>query len=562
MVIKNKKINAMKNKFLLLIAIAFMFFGMNSCQKVADLTPSVSRKGINSFTASFVNDERPENAFASEVDSVNKIITVVFPYNYPKDSDTVLTISDLTKIRVVANLDDNVTISPAILYMDFTKDNYITVTDQAKNKKIYRVVAEIRKSSECAITNFELTSLGLSGIINENSKTIFITSIDPIGSALAKVSVSHGAVMQPDPTKVALNYNDDVEITVTAQNGTTSSVYTVKRTIPPKRDFGMRSGSAKILWVKKLNTDLGISVLDKTTGIAVTKDYVVINTRGQNSIYLDNKTCAIAGTVNLGACVGDLINFYNTCDDNDNILLCNLASSNTPFKIWKIKGVTGTPEAFIEWNCGVAMGYKFSIKGSIDGDAIITAPYNNGDMKFARWQVKNGILQSQTPDIITTAATTAGWWRRCDIVYTDPTNLNSDYFVAGYALPRKFAWMDGTTHTAKAYGPVISSSWILCATDYVVFNKSHYAVHNTVNSFTYDMDDRIYLYDVSTLSGLNANVWNAPKGIYGGKENGGQNKDGGGDVALKVSDDGYFMYLYFMFTNGCVVCVRFDCFDI
>ncbi|MCK9311294.1 MAG: DUF5018 domain-containing protein [Bacteroidales bacterium] len=551
----------MKNKIISLIAIASIVFGGIGCQEVEDLTPSISRSGINGITASFYGDESSENAFTSEIDSTNGIITVVFPYNYPRTSNTVLTMSDLTKMRVTANLDDNVSISPAILYMDFTKENYITVTDQTKKKKGYDVVAEIRKSAECAITNFELASLGLSGVIDEANKTISLISVDPIGSALATVTVSHGAIMLPDPTTTALNYNNDVQITVTAQNETTSAVYTVKKDVPSKTDFGMRSGSAKILWSKKLNTDLGISVLNLTGGMAVTKDYVVLNTRGLNSIYLNRKTGEMVGEIDLGTNKGSLINFYNTCDDNNNILLCNLAPNAGAFKVWRINGVAAAPELYIEWNGGLAIGRKLSIKGSLEGNAIISAPILAAGYQFARWQVIGGVLQSQTPTLVTITGFTTNWNYNCDIVYTDPTNLNSDYFVACYSAPYKFSWVDGITNTVKAAGAVISSNWIQNATDYTVFNNCPYAASNSVNSFTWGGDDKIYLYDVSTSSGLSTTVWDAPISTYGGKDNGGANGNGTGDVALKVSDDGYYMYLYFMFTNGCVVCVQYDCID-
>lgn len=543
-----------------MIAIFSLLLGMNSCVDVENLTPSVSREGINSITASFDNDESSENSFTSEIDYANGVITIVFPYNYPRTSENVLTMDKLKHVRVVANLDDNVTISPAILYMDLTKDNYITVTDQTKKKKTYKVVAEIRKSAECAITLFKIPSPDIDGIIDEASKTISLISVENIGSALATVSLSHGATISPDPSKQALNYDNEVKVTVTAQNGTTSAVYTIKKAFPSKTELGLNPKSRKILWVKKLNSELGITALNLTGGIAATKDYVVINTRNQNSIYLDRKTGAIAGTLNLGENVGNLVNFYNTCDDNDNILLCNLSPNAGAFKIWKIKGVTGTPQPFIEWNGGLAMGRKISVKGSIDGDAIITAPIYAAGNQFARWQVKGGVLQSQTPNIITVSGLGGSWGTNCDIVYTDPTNVNSDYFAAFYASPYKFAWISGATNTLKTYLPGNNAgNWIPNATDYAVFNKCPYAVYNTINSFTWGSDDSIYLFDVSTTSSITSPVWNAPIGTYGGKDNGGQNANGTGDVALKVSDNGYYMYLYFMFTNGCVVCVQYDC---
>jgi hypothetical protein len=48
-------------------------------------------------------------------------------------------------------------------------------------------------------------------------------------------------------------------------------------------------------------------------------------------------------------------------------------------------------------------------------------------------------------------------------------------------------------------------------------------------------------------------------GLYGGRMNDGTNSNAIQDVKLHVTSDGYFMYAYFMFCNGYVGCVQFDC---
>lgn len=555
----------MKNKIRTMIMVGCTsLFLLNGCQQVEDLTPSVSRHGINSMTASFYGDESFENSFSSEINYETGVITLVFPYNYPRESDHVLTMADLTHVRVQANLDDNVTISPSLLYMDLTKENTITITDQRKEKRTYKVVAEIRKSSEARITNFVLTELGLNGIIDEEKKSISLVFLGSIHETLADVTVSHGATLTPDPRTTALNYDTDFEITVTAQNGVTQATYTVKKEVPAKVEFGMRTGSTKVLWSKKLQADLGITALHLTGGIAVTKDYVVVNTRNEASIYLDRKSGAKIGTMEqMGAIVGNLTNFYSTSDDDGNILVCNLAPNGGTFKVWKIKDVNSAPEIFIDWAASgaTAIGRKLSVKGCLEEDAIITAALMGGDKQFARWQVKEGLLLSHVPEIVTINGIEGPWWNNADVVATDPQDPQGDYFVSCYAPPRKFAWVDGKTNTIKARGPEISPNWIQNAADYAVFNKCPYAVSNSVNSFTWGSDDSVYLFDVSSTSTFGTPIWKAPIGTYGGKDNGGQNTNGTGDVQLKISDDGYYMHLYFMFTNGCVVCVQYDCIE-
>src|SRR5690554_1547548 len=326
----------MKKIYSILAILTASLIILSGCQQVEDLTPSVARDGINSLNASFYGDESSENNFTSEIDYENNIITIVFPYNYPRTSSNVLTMDDLKKERIEANLDDNVMVSPPLLYMDLTQENFITVTDQSKTKKDYKVVAEIRKSAEARITDFSMNALGISGIIDEANKTISLISIDLIGEVLAQVSISHGATISPDPRVTSLDYDQDVVLTVTAQNGVDKVNYTIRKDVPNKVERGMRNGSAKILWTKKLQSDLGITTLHNTTSLAVTKDYVVLNTRNEPGMLLDRKTGAKVGTMsNMGSIQGGLTNFFATADDGNNILISNLAPNAGTYKIWR-----------------------------------------------------------------------------------------------------------------------------------------------------------------------------------------------------------------------------------
>lgn len=547
----------MKNKILSLISSAIFLLGIVACQSPEDLTPSISRNGINSITASFPDDDSDENIFTSEIDYTNRVITVVFPYNYPLTSNEVVTTTDLGKIRMKANVDDNVFISPTLLYMDLTKENYITITDQTKNKIEYKIVAEIRKSAECAITKYNIPSVGLSGIIDDSKKTVSLISVDEIGSALAEISVSHGASISPNPAEVEQDYDTEFTVTVTAQNGVNKAVYTIKKSVPEKVELGLRPNSRKLLWAKKL-VDLGLTVPHMTTGISAIDNYLVINTRAENSIYLDTKTGAIAGTVDINSIKGSLTNFYSTADDGNNILISNLTpGGGAAFTIWKVAGVNGTPEPFISYNTALAMGRKISVTGNINENAIITAPVHGSAGQFARWQVANGTLVSQTPVFVTVGGSPA-WGLNADVVYTDAQNLNSDYFVAYYGAPYKFGWYNGATNAVKTQGAEISSNWIMNAADYIVFNKSPYALSNSVNSFTWGTDDSIYMYDLNANS-LTTLIDVCESGIYGAKALGTSNGNGTGDVAFRASADGYYLYAYFMFTNGYVVCVQYDC---
>lgn len=556
----------MKRNIIFAIALLLTFIG--GCKEPDELLPSVSREGINSITATF--PDGTGEFTGTIVEGTNEIV-IPIPYYFPVSSNNRVTEEMISNMRVRANLDDNVTVSPPLLYMDLSRDNVITVNDQLGEEHKYIVRGEIRKSSECQIKEFSLPELGLTGVINESKKTISLVAIGELEPALADVTLSYHATISPDPREEALDYNEEVELTVTAHDGVTRNVYTVKKEVPEKLPYGIRSGSAKLMFAKQLKADVGITVDHLTGGMAVTDEYVVLNTRNQNSIYLDAKSGEKVGEIELGSAKGNLTNFYSTADRAGNILICNLAPNDGAFRIWKVASVSDTPELMIEWDGGVAVGRKMSVQGDINGDAIITAPILDYGQQFARWTISGGVLASQTPEIVTMSGLEKGWTTNVDIVHTSGSDVNSDYFVASYS-DNTFAWVDGSTNEVSSKLESISVNYIQNAVDFVEFNNAQYTTVNWVNSFTWGAADMVWLLDVSSEANFTGNlasgtcpavVWETPLNTYGPNaiSGGVANANGTGDVALKVSDDGFYLYLYFMFTNGYVVGYQLDCID-
>ncbi len=333
--------------------------------------------------------------------------------------------------------------------------------------------------------------------------------------------------------------------------------YTIYGIIPVKLPAGMREGSGTVIWSKKLDTDLNIDVLHLTGGIAATKDHLVINTRNKESIYVNGKTGMIEGYLNMNGVKGGLVNFYNTSDDAGNILLCNLAPNDAShggaFKVWLIKGIADTPKPYITWAGGVTIGRKISIKGNVDEDAIITAPIMGAGNRFALWQVKEGVLLSQTPQLFTITGTSINWANNVDIISTSSTDPSSDLFVAYGNNPSMVSWVDGETKAIKTSSQ--PTSIMSNAVDNVVFNGTPYIIHNNLSKE--GKDDTAFIYDVSSENGLDTPIWSLSKGTYGGTNN----INATGDTLFKISENGYFLYVYILFTNGSVSCVQFDCID-
>lgn len=540
-----------------------------SCQQPEYKLPDAATKGINSFTAYFIGDSSDENKFSSEIDYENHVITVVFPYTYPSNTVYHLEESDLEKVKVVAGLDDNCYLEPAVLTMDLTKDNIVTLIDQRKERTEYIVRGEIRKSAECAVTSFRLVDQNLTGVVNESTKVISIvydTAPDP---QLAEVELSFGASItgNVDPTKTACDYSKDVTFTVVAQDGKTTADYTVRVELPSTLDKGARPNSGKVLWNVKLKEQYGLTSPLLMTSMAVIKDYVVLNTRAEDLLVVDRKTGNKVGTIALPF-KGNLTNFKITGDYSDNILITNLASDE--IVVYRVKGINGTPTEYMRFTPDGSYGRGISITGSLDSDAIITMPKYQDSWSFLRWTVTNGVLNPTPENVAINCELNSGnWVYNCDITYTSATDTAADYFINSYAqlvsseatVNRASIWMDGASGAARCHSAFKSSNWVRNAGDYVEFNKVGFYAANSVNSFTWGSDDKIFLYDLSD-GNLDNLLWESETGVYGSMATIVEaNGNACSDVALRVSDDGYYMYLYFFFAGGRLVCVQFDCLD-
>lgn len=563
-----------------------IFLGLAACQP-ADLTPDVSADPITSVTATVQIDGANVEFTAYPVEG-SEYITIEFPWFYPVESDNLMPMSVLTDAKMTAVLANNVVIKEPLLRMDLTQENRITVVDQTKQEHTYIITGKIVQLKDCDILDFSIPALNLAGIVKDASSTVSVLAVDELPKTLAAVTISPHASISPDPRVEELDYNSELTFTVTAHDGVTKRTYSVNKEIPPKLANGMRTGSEKIIFEKQLNADLGITTPDMTTGLAVSGDYLVINTRAEDAVVLNRFTGEKVASMSIDAIKGSTTNFYVTSDDDGNILFCNLTPNDgNIFKVWTSADVNSAPIAYIEYDASYtaedgstganALGRKLSVQGSINSDAIITAPfYGSSVTSFARWIVKSGQLLSQTPEIIAINGLPVGWTTNCDICYVDPSET-ADYF-AHYYSGNSLSWITGSTHTLKAGLDVMSVNYIPNAVDIMKFNGGTYLATNQANSFSWGGADFIWLLDVSTTDNYsgaldadynpanptksNAILWQTyhtygPRAIAGAPIN----ANGNSDVILAPSADGYYMYMYFMFCNGYVVGVQFDCLD-
>lgn len=546
----------------------------------------------------------------------NHNVEILFPYYYPEDSDDEVLLLSICDAKVIANLANNVTLVDKLGRLDLTKHNKVRLIDQTKKEITYDIFGTIARSSATEISDFKLsikiddeTTVNYSGIIKGDEIIIPIEEELAPGTLTFRLSphakLYMGAKQIKSGDKVDLN--NPVTLKVVADDGTERSL-SVHKGAPEKIDMGVNTNSAfvKYLFTRKLKDDVGITVDNLTTSLAVSGDYLLINTRGEDIVVLNRFTGAGVGTISLPAeCKGNLRNFCITSDDDGHIFITNLvywkygdAEADPPVpgqwydlnvvKVWKMDSIDSAPEEYISWpisddNYTLSFGRRISVKGSISKDAIITIPCNTypSTSGFYRWVVSDGVLPD-APEWISVADAGYDWNTNVDIAYLG-TEADSDFIMFGYSYTaREMTWFNGKTLAKKTNLDIVDVNYVPNALDVLDFNGVRYLAAAQLNSFTWGRCDFAWLLNTNLETnftgilndqgtfGLTADSpaleWADISGYWGPHAlglnfDGYSNANHHDDIILAGSESGYYMYMYFMFCNGYVVGVQFDCID-
>lgn len=569
----------MKKIIFSLLSMALL--ALPGCHQPEELTLPVAERGVNNLTVYTTWEgyhTADESGFPSKIDHANHTITVQVPYTWPVESDEVQKLENFTNVYVLFNLDDNVFIEPKLHTIDLTKTYQITVTDQQKQRTQWTIKAALAKSTACDIESFTIRDPEVSALIDKGSATASLIYFEQLRNVFADYELSPHARIVPDPSKEAFwcSLDEPKTFTVIAQDGVTSRKWTLQQSEPAKTKKGMRPDSEKLLWAKKLS-GIGVPVLNKTTGIAALDDYLVVHTLGENPIVLNAKTGNPIGTIDLGTLKSDIV--YITADDAGHLVLNTLVSGSGTIKIYRMRDIDSAPELFVEkTTTSGTYGKHISVTGDVYGDAMIAALYCGwvgapGSFSTWRWTIRNGEDVDKNPRWCNVQGLAKGWTNG-DMAYigTDP---QSDYFICGYSM-NQLVWVDGTTDTAKtSIDNVLSNNEQLLAVNAATFNNMPYLICSSETSFDYGISGAMWVLEAEVPETFKGEFLTEPGtstapivyeldradgyGKYGGRLNDGQNTNAYTDVALHVSPDGYFMYGYFMFCNGYVGCVQFDC---
>ncbi len=568
-----------KSIFWTLLAVVLSFA---ACQEPEVLLPAEANKGINNLTVYPTWDgyhTADASGFTSKIDYEKRVITIQVPYTLPVESDNVQKLENYKKVWVQFNLDDNATLEPKLTTIDLTQTYKVTLTDQKKEQSEWTIKAALAKSSACDIESFAIPSLGLTAVIDKSSATASLIYFEQLKNVFAEVVVSPHAKIVPDPATTAFWCSPDEpkKFTVIAQDGVTSREWTLQQTEPARVEEGIRPESGKMLWTTKLSA-AGVAKLDMTTGIAVTDDYVILNTRGEDPIVLDAKKGTTVGTMSLGSIKGATSSYYMTSDHKGHIVINNrVPDDGGVFRVWRMRDINSTPELFIEYATTDVYGDHISVWGDVYGDATVQAAYcgwtSTGSTSTLTWTVKDGQTVDMQPYWCQISG--VGGWTNGDAIRLG-TDATADFLACGYSM-NKLTWVDGATNAALNYVQgTLTGNEGMKAVDAVPFNGINYVAATMETFFTWGVAGGMWVMEAKypqTFSGsleLDASldpdcvVYGLDRGeggygIYGGRANDGTNGNAIQDVKLHVTKDGYFMYAYFMFCNGYVGCIQFDC---
>lgn len=559
----------MKNLHLYISAGIAAVFMMTGCQSPDYVSPTADRSGITSLQAYFtsgpnINKEAVKYSVDASANVTDYVIPV--PWYYPEESDNT-TEQYMSSMKVVATMENNCTIDPAITVLDLTKKNAFTYTDPYGTQKQITISGQMTKSNKCAIKTFTLNPGEVSGIVDESKKTISIITAGDLTQCTAAVTLSAHAKISPDPAE-AHDYTNGFKYTVTADNGTSTATYTVVQQAPAKVASGIRKNSQAALFDNYLS-DYGITSLTSPS-LACVENYLVIDAGdGTTPIYMSKVSGKKIGTINLGnadasGCVAS--------DLNGNMLICNYANSGSDLKIYKTKSATAAPTLYTTYSngLGLALGSHIQIQGSLDGDAVIIAtcdgPYAQ---HFLRWKVTGGKLGN--PELVKIEGINQwnGRGGNAKVVNRD-LDINNGYFFGYYDNGSPYLRYADNTNTVKYslksantdFGDDYGPNYACNSIDAREFNKMYYLALLNVDYFAWP-GTKLYLYDVSSMNSFTGTTEANKVTVYSTNISSTAPAGSGlGDALLIPSKDGYKLDLYYISGNDMKIGgVEFDCID-
>ena len=580
------ELEVMKNRYIILILSALL--PLQACHEVEHVAPTADRQGITSLTAYFTSGKFVDQEMGRlEVTDPNTERYVIpIPWYFPESSDDVTT-PYMLNVRVRATLQANCKLSPALTTLDLTEENHFTYTDATGASRDIIITGERVKSQKCEILSFTLnTPATINGMVDKTNRMVSLITARDLSMATASAMVSPHATISPDPSD-ARNYNGDdgVVFTVTAHDGVTKAEYVVVKNVPEKIDYGVNTSSAEALFNLDPSTGLGLpgynAVANVSMGV-IDSDLIVNMGDGSTPRYYNKILGTYGGEIKLGSAVptGAICS-----DEQDHLLICNMAASGETVNIWKTSSVKEAPELFYSFTnengLAVPAGSEMKIIGNVEDEASIsiTCPglpgvtqsglfysihvvggavvscelkdVSGNAFAYAGVAGQNymwGAVASSSPSVPSAAKSNDSGWYCC--VYSDN---GLTWFKPDLTVGKRLNGYGPANEDVDGGGAYVDSNTSPNNLDTKGFNNANYLALFVSNHFPkWWPGPQLYVYDIT--SGLQGdNIWNSPSLVFSKPymynmqyNTGAQDGNGAcGDVILAPSADGYMLYIYY-----------------
>ena len=561
-------------KSLILLLIATLSWAW-ACHKPEHVAPTADRQGITSLAAYFAFGpyEGQEMGRLEIADPDVDRYVIPIPWYFPETSDDITT-PYMTKVRVRASLQANCKIEPALTVLDLTEENQFRYTDATGTTRDIVITGERVKSNKCELISFTLKRPNLNGVIDKANNTVSLITANDLSRGEASVTLSAHATISPDPAEVH-NYNEGFTFTVTAHDGKTTAKYVVVKNVPQKIDYGVNTTSAEKLFNLDPSSGLGLPAFSIQANVSMgvlDSDLIVNIGDGSAPRYYNKIMATYGGTIKLGEAVptGAIAS-----DEQDHLLLCNLAAPGETFSIWTTSSVKEAPVLLTSFvnDQDLQLGLEMKVIGNIQEEAVITVTYPGLEGvttsgRFHTIHIQGGqIVSSQVVDLFAangfcwgsgpagstcvvsgSPAMDAGWY---SCVYSENTlKWFKPDLTIGSALPGEGT---GEDDDAPGGGYYVNGNVDPNNLDSKCFNNARYLLLFVSNHFPkWWPGPQLYLFDITNGS-LSDRIYNSPQlafsvpFMYNEQYQTGSNDGFGacGDAILAPSADGYMLYLYY-----------------
>ena len=549
----------------------------SACHQPEYVQPTADRQGITSLAAYFAFGpyEGQELGRLEIADPDVDRYVIPIPWYFPETSDDITT-PYLTRVRVRASLEANCKIEPALSVLDLTEENHFTYTDATGTSRNIIITGERVKSSKCELLSFSLKRPMLNGIIDKSTRQVSLITANDLSVAEATVTLSAHATISPDPAE-AHNYNEGFTFTVTADDGTTKADYYVVKNVPQKIDYGVNTTSAEKLFNLDPSSGLGLPAFNTQANVslAVLDSWLIVNMGDGSAPKYFNKIMATAGgTLKIGNAVptGAIAS-----DEQDHLLLCNLAEPGEVFNIWKTSSVSQAPELLYSFtnNQDLQLGLEMKVIGDVEKEAVISVTYPGlaGVTTSGRFHaihiVGGEVVSSEVIDLFTASGGAFFWGSgpaNSTCVVAGSPRMDGGWYSSAYS-ENSLRWFKqdlslgsiipgegvGESEDAPGGGYYVNGNVDPNNLDTKCFNNARYLVLFVSNHFPkWWPGPQLYVFDITNGS-LSDRIYNSPQLVfsvpfmYNEQYQTGSNEGFGacGDAILAPSADGYMLYIYY-----------------